>query len=635
MSPPNQPEPPPWNRPPPRQTPRVSRTHRPPAAPETSWFGNWSLDEDPEPAETPTAGETPAGRQHLARRATDALPSFVRIYRTFAGARAGVGLVLLTAQIVAFLLGSRTLNWAVLICTVYALETQLAWWLRSPLREGATKPEHSLRRRQWAATIGVDLATFGALHLLTPGSNVNYQAFLVLPVMMAGVLTSRRYALAVAAAATLFLLGAAWWLGEGSNDVAALLTQAGLLGGGLFAISVLSGELSTRLAREEESARGSLGLARQQAQINRLVIDEMHDGVLVVDRRGRVRTANPAARRLLSAYELAPAAPFPLHGRADWRPLVEAVELAFTEGLWPDTGKDVTLRLSDDERQSTTSRALRLRVRFTRSRDSQAPEDLCVLFLEDVRSVQARSRQEKLAAMGRMSAGIAHEIRNPLAAIAQANALLAEDSTSPTQQQLTRMVQDNVERLKRIVDDILTVAPGVLASPPALDIHAQVAAICTEWRRTAQLPVSLATDDASGGLHLDMPQAAAGSLTSRFEPDHLRRVLINLLDNAWRHSTQAAGAVRVSLQVDTLSDRAGRIRLAVSSDGEPIPPEVERSLFEPFFSTRSRGTGLGLYISRELCERYGASIDYRQHPAGTRHRNEFFLTLRAEASTPP
>ena len=83
-----------------------------------------------------------------------------------------------------------------------------------------------------------------------------------------------------------------------------------------------------------------------------------------------------------------------------------------------------------------------------------------MLFLEDVRSVQARSRQEKLAAMGRVSAGIAHEIRNPLAAIAQANALLAEDATDPAQRQLMRMVTENVERLKRIVDDVMEVAPG-------------------------------------------------------------------------------------------------------------------------------------------------------------------------------
>ena len=106
------------------------------------------------------------------------------------------------------------------------------------------------------------------------------------------------------------------------------------------------------------------------------------------------------------------------------------------------------------------SRTVRLRVRFTRKREPAASEEYCVLFLEDVRTVQARSRQEKLAAMGRVSAGIAHEIRNPLAAISQANALMAEDATEPGQRQLTRMVSDNVARLKRLVDDVLDVTPA-------------------------------------------------------------------------------------------------------------------------------------------------------------------------------
>ena len=99
-------------------------------------------------------------------------------------------------------------------------------------------------------------------------------------------------------------------------------------------------------------------------------------------------------------------------------------------------------------------------MRFARRGELQSGEDYCVLLLEDLRSMQARVRQEKLAAMGRISAGIAHEIRNPLAAISQANSLLDEDITAPAQRQLTPMIGENVERLKRIVDDVMEVAPG-------------------------------------------------------------------------------------------------------------------------------------------------------------------------------
>jgi two-component system, NtrC family, sensor histidine kinase PilS len=242
-------------------------------------------------------------------------------------------------------------------------------------------------------------------------------------------------------------------------------------------------------------------------------------------------------------------------------------------------------------------------------------EDFCVLLLEDVRSMQARSRQEKLAAMGRMSAGIAHEIRNPLAAIAQANALLSEDAVTPTQRQLTRMVSDNVQRLKRIIDDVLEAAPAGPQHAGVIDVCAAVGSTCSEWAQAQGLPLG-----ADSALRVELPQAAWGAA---FDADHLRRVLVNLLDNALRHGTRTPGSVSLRLYSPSLEHLA----ISVASDGEPIDADVEPYLFEPFFSTRSRGTGLGLYICRELCERYGARIDYRQCPSGAAHRNEFVVVI--------
>jgi two-component system sensor histidine kinase PilS (NtrC family) len=394
------------------------------------------------------------------------------------------------------------------------------------------------------------------------------------------------------------------------------MTQAGLASAGFFVVTVLAGELAGRLAREELSARGNMEMARQQAELNRLVIEEMQDGVLVVDRRGRVRAANPAARRLLAPEGMSRPAPFQMRGVEAWQGLVATVERAFGEAAWPEAGRDVTLDF-----EANTSRTLRVRIRFTRRRDAQASEEFCVLFLEDVRNMQARSRQEKLAAMGRVSAGIAHEIRNPLAAIAQANALLTEDATDPAQRQLMRMVADNVERLKRIVDDVMEVAPGHAPDVGVIDVTAQVAAVCSDWARSAGVKLG----DHSV-LQVELPAEPIGAV---FDADHLRRVLVNLLDNARRHGSQRAGAVQLRLD----SRDAARVFLSVASDGPPIAPDVERYLFEPFFSTRSRGTGLGLYICRELCERYGASIDYRARPGGDPHPNEFFVVMRRQPLT--
>jgi two-component system sensor histidine kinase PilS (NtrC family) len=550
------------------------------------------------------------------------MPPFQRIFRAFLGARVAVGLLLMSTQGATYWFGSGVPFNVALGCSLYAILALVAWALfrqaGAPAAGSAPTPLR-LNRRHWLATICVDLLAFGGLHLLAPRGGLNFVPLLVLPVLMAGVLMRRRAALAVAAAVTLLLLGEAWRETGRGGDIGVLMTQAGLVASGFFVIAVLAGELAGRLAREELAARGSLELARQQAQLNRLVIDELHHGVLVVDRRGKVRAANPAARRTIVDSGLARPAPFQLQSEPAWVPLAQAVRRAFGEGHWPQSGREVRLVFD-----SGVERVLRVRMRFTRRRDPDSSEELCVLFLEDERDVQARVRQEKLAAMGRMSAGIAHEIRNPLAAIAQANALMAEDADTPAQRQLTQMVSDNVERLKRIVDDVMEVAPGGPATQaPLIDLTALVSSVCSEWARTARLPL-----DERSVLKVTVPEHAIGT---RFEPDHLRRVLINLLDNGYRHASGRPGSVHVHLY----ADGEDVVTLSVASDGDPIPPEVERYLFEPFFSTRSRGTGLGLYICKELCERYGASIDYRLRSAHHSARNEFFLAMRREALDAP
>ncbi len=578
------------------------------------------------------AGDAPADsrlQMRQAQRHAQAQGSaLARVFRTYAAARAAIGVGLVGAVSVSALMGARNAELSALVSVLYAVQAITLWLL--PRFGTLARPAQRQRLRQWLLTIGVDLLAFSSLHVLEVGSSFNYAALLVLPVLMAGVLTPRLLALGTAAGVALMLLAVAWRAAGGGVDTPALMLQSGLAGLGLFIINLLAGELAGRLAREELAARGSLELARQQAQLNRLVIEEMVDGVLVVDGRLRVRAANPAARALLVTQGLAPTAPFALHDRPAWVVLMQAVQRAFDDGQWPEAGSDLTMDYGDGH-----VRTVRLRVRFVRGRGLQAwgeagvpgggeagtapAEPLVVLLMEDVRTAQARIRQEKLAAMGRVSAGIAHEIRNPLAAISQANALLLEDELPPAQQRLARMVADNVARLKRLVDDVMEVAPGTEPQLLAIDASATVAEAAADWARTAQLPLG-----ADSRLRAELPAAALGVA---FDAEHLRRVLVNLLDNAQRHAGPEPGAIFLRLAVRDDS----WLQLSVLSDGAPIAPDIERHLFEPFFSSRSRGTGLGLYICRELCERYGASIEYRPRPTAERLRNEFVVLLRRAA----
>ncbi|MBV9891585.1 MAG: PAS domain-containing protein [Rhizobacter sp.] len=602
------------------RTSASSRAARRRTAAEESWFGAFgatgdapSLMDDSRLTVSwaQTDGEAARERSPRSARAV-AETTFARIYGAFIAARAAIGVALIVTLALSGVFGVRPSGAVVAVSIAFAA-LAISMWLLPPFR-GA--PPQALARptsMQWLATIGADLALFTTLHVVSPGSTFNYVALLVFPVLMAGVLTPRVLALATAAVATLALLVTAWLGMVPGVDTTLVMTQAGLAGSGFFVITLLANELAGRLAREELRTRGSLEMARQQAQLNRLVIEEMEDGVLVVDRGGKVRAANPAARRLLAPEGMSRAAPFQVRAVPAWGALARAIERAFTEATWPEAGRDVAIQFAPD-----SHRTLRMRVRFTRRREPAASEEFCVLFLEDVRAVQARSRQEKLAAMGRVSAGIAHEIRNPLAAIAQANALLFEDATDPAQRQLMLMVTENVDRLKRIVDDVMEVAPGQVHEVGAIDATTRIAAICAEWAQAAGIAIG-----GDGLLHVELPADPIGVL---FDAEHLRRVLVNLLDNARRHASGKPGAVLVRLEAS--ADVPGRAVFEVLSDGAPIPADVEAYLFEPFFSTRSRGTGLGLYICRELCERYGARIDYRLLPPEESRRNDFYVDMR-------
>ena len=168
-----------------------------------------------------------------------------------------------------------------------------------------------------------------------------------------------------------------------------------------------------------------------------------------------------------------------------------------------------------------------------------------------------------------------------------------------------------MQRLKRIVDDVLAVTPTDVANPLPVDVGALVGTVVQEW------------NDGPGRGRAQV-QVGERLPAAQFDAEHLRRVLVNLLDNAGRHATDAQGAVRI----DAVHEPSEGVVITVGSDGPPIAPDVERHLFEPFFSTRSRGTGLGLYICRELCERHGATIDFRPGRQDERHCNQFRVAMR-------
>ncbi|WP_180682586.1 ATP-binding protein [Tepidicella baoligensis] len=497
------------------------------------------------------------------------------------GARLVVAIGLFGLQGLAYVQGSTNL-WLLALCGVYLVATAavLRW----------SRPAHSdaYWAPGWALTLWVDLTVFGLLQTFQQGG-FNYSPLFVLPVLLASVLGPIILALGSAAFGTLVLLFDAFSgdvLRPGQSTIT--YVQGAITGGGLFLVALLANQLATRLGREQAQARLHRALADAESQVNQLIVTGLSEGVMVMDGQGHIWHANPAACTMLGDREAAP--PYRrLMALPGW-----AVLSGWTRGvlrLGQDDQCELNLPTPTGEPQHVL---LRARV-IQPTADQATPIDaVCVVFMENLRDIETRVRNEKLAAMGRVSAAVAHEIRNPLTAIAQANALLSEDALSPVQRRLTHMIGQNAQRLGRTVDDILDVAklptrPPAPASVLALD--ATVSAIVSDWQH--QHP---------GGPPVRFSPGAAG-LNVRFDPEHLRRVLVNLLDNAHQHAPADSRRVEIS----TGSPAA----LEVWNPGPPLPPSVAQFLFEPFTSSHSRSSGLGLYLSRELCLRYGAELSYQ------------------------
>jgi len=361
--------------------------------------------------------------------------------------------------------------------------------------------------------------------------------------------------------------------------------QAGLLSIGYFTTAWVAHTLARYLvATEQLVAQREIDLANM-AEVSQLVIQDMQDGVLVVDEHGVIRQHNARAEGMLGPLRRQRREP----NLNDYSPvLARRLEEWRTN---PVVGFDPMRTVVLNNKVSARF------VPVGRNRNVGA-----VIFLEDLSRVQAQARQMKLAALGRLTANIAHEIRNPLSAVSHATELLQEEpALNDTVARLLTIIRDNTMRLDRMVIDVLKLNRGDRAHRETFKVGEFLQTFAEQFCQIEKVARTI--------FRLEFNAEPKVS----FDHSHLNQVMWNLCRNALRHCRRQDGSICISVSV---AGGGNIVKLDVVDDGPGVPPALRSQLFEPFFTGATSGTGLGLYIAREVCEANDATLDYVETTSG-------------------
>ncbi|GHD48506.1 two-component system, NtrC family, sensor histidine kinase PilS [Marinobacter persicus] len=433
------------------------------------------------------------------------------------------------------------------------------------------------RERHITLSILVDIAILHFL-LLTSSGITNGIANLVIVAVAAGnILNPTRMGTFFAALSAIFSLGISGWAVLAIHETADDIVRAGTLGILYFATAFVLQSISKRMIRSEALARSRAKSIAELEQINRQIIQRMRTGILVLDAGGHVRLANAAAEELLFGAQ---------ENAGTTLPHSLVLPPAVKEGL-------AAWRENPDQRiepfQATPTSPL-LQATFTELDQEQGDQTL--VFVEDLSKITQQAQQMKLASLGRLTASIAHEIRNPLGAISHAGQLLDE---SPNLDQGDRQMLDIIHRHSRrvngIIENVLDLSRRRAADARRIDIAAWLEEFRAEFRQT---------DHDGSPVYIEL-YVKSSLPAARFDKTQIEQVMVNLCDNGLRYSKQQTGENRIQLHAGATAD-GERAYIDVRDFGPGISPEHHNSVFEPFFTTEKTGNGLGLYLARELCE---------------------------------
>ncbi|MDB6163755.1 MAG: sensor histidine kinase [Xanthomonadaceae bacterium] len=490
---------------------------------------------------------------------------------------------MLEAALLALMLFSRVGEWLGIVeRSRLGQGTTVFYLIASVALLGWAQRQRALRAQVLVGT-AIDIAVAAlAIHAL-PLASPGIALMLLFNIGAAALLLPLRYGLGGAALAATAMIGEMVWTSLGGNTNPSPLAERVMFSVSFLAIAMLTYLLGRQMRASQALAeRRGVELA-DLAEINELIIRRMRTGVVVVDGEGRLRLANEAALLLLGEA-----------GEGERNLVVAAPELARRLGKWREDGAndDTPMRLGAEQAEVLP--------RFARL---LANSDAALVFLDDTSMVSRRAESMTLATLGRFSASLAHEIRNPLAAISYATQLLEESrDIVDCDRRLLEIIHQQCLRTNGIVQSVLGIARRERANAEHVDLVVWVQRFIDDYEQ--MLPPE------SGSVHI---RHGAGTVPALVDLRHLQQVLTVLLQNALHYGRLPGDPARVTLVVH---NRYGKPTIDVIDRGPGIPEAVQPRLFRPFYTTSEHGTGLGLYIARELCIANEATLDYVAVPAG-------------------
>ncbi len=471
----------------------------------------------------------------------------------------------------------------VLVCVVY--------WALGALFAFGGRGHWPSRRVLVLANTLLDTAAVAALLYCSGGGASGLGILLVIPVGAMALLAEGRGAFANAAIAALGILLqqiASVALGTAPSSDYPL---AGMQGAVVFLVALMAWPVSTRLRESEALVRRAVLDLANLAQVSQYIVQHLRESILVVDPDDYIRLINESAAQVLGEADAVPGA---LLGEVCPRLLYLLSTWRANDVL--DPGADAQTLLAADG-------ARLIRPHFAPLGDSN-PSPV-IVFLEDTGEIAAKVQQTKLAALGRLSASIAHEIRNPVGAMSHAAQLLAESpGLSGEDRRLTQIMQANSSRVSGIIDNVLQLSRREAPKPQELTLAAWTARFRDEFCATLELPRTQ--------LQID---AASGDVPVRIDGSQLHQIIWNLCQNAVMHALPTATAAGIQLRYGRLGG-VGRPYLQVADRGPGIATADAERIFEPFFTRAQRGTGLGLFLARELAAANGATLLYEAREGG-------------------